>query len=558
HLNTDADTLQRFQRESEIMTSIKNPYVVKIIDVQLTAPLPYLVMEYVEGGDLRGLLKTQSCLDVNTVTRLGLQMAEAFKAIHEKDIIHRDIKPENIMYRTLQNGELHFLLTDFGVAKVREQQATLTGHVMMTYEYASPEQFDDPKNISTATDYYSLGVVLYECLTGKPPFQLVDGRMHTLLTEVMTSPPPALSLPGSRFLPPSLHALVFGLLAKKTEKRIQDHQLLQRFLKTADFEAAGFTESLLPEAGLPVVLPKQNERPFTATLPMPVMPAQQLAMNVSRKKATPSFLLPALVIGLVAGIIYFTAIRKTFRAPSNNSSLAGSAQIADSAQTVMHNTASLLTKTGAKKTLAGLSHKARIPAMSEPATSMTEGYFSDSFNDNANNWPLSDYSNANMHVENGKMLIEGLNDDEACVSVQPFKLNDTLDFFVSVDATWINGVTNNAFGMVCGNYRFYISANGNYLIGYYSNNEFHKLTDWKTAASIYQSDSTNNLSIVRNNSQLHFFINANEVDFFEAENEIGNYYGLYVSGKQSVAFDDFTLRGEPLTSAAFHGAGSRP
>lgn len=126
-LNTDAETLRRFQRESQIMTGISHPNIVKVRDVQLEADLPYIVMELIEGGSVCDLIKEQGHLDVPTTIRLGLQMASALRVIHAQGIIHRDIKPDNILYRPLPSGELHFLLTDFGVARLHEQSNTLTG-----------------------------------------------------------------------------------------------------------------------------------------------------------------------------------------------------------------------------------------------------------------------------------------------------------------------------------------------------------------------------------------------------------------------------------------------
>ncbi|MES1223930.1 MAG: serine/threonine-protein kinase, partial [Bacteroidota bacterium] len=138
--NTDTDTLRRFQRESEIMKSIEHDNIVKIIEVHLDAELPYIVMQLIEGGDLRSLLKVSGTLNMAEVIILTDQMTQALTAIHNKAIIHRDIKPENIMYRRLDSGEIQFLLTDFGIARLREQAdaVTVTGSSMMTYDYASP------------------------------------------------------------------------------------------------------------------------------------------------------------------------------------------------------------------------------------------------------------------------------------------------------------------------------------------------------------------------------------------------------------------------------------
>ena len=262
--NTDPETLRRFAREADIMTGISHPNVVKIREVNLTAAFPFIVMEYVEGGTVRDLLKAQPRPDrtrpdrtrpdqprpdLETTVRLGLQMMRAFRAIHPAGIIHRDIKPENILYRTLPSGELHFLLTDFGIARLQEQTTfTQTGQAMMTYEYASPEQFDNPKGVTVATDYYSFGVVLYECLNGTVPFPLTGQMgMATFMNRVLHDAPPPLTLapdsslpdrtqPG-KSLPDSMNALLAGLLAKKPTDRLTDPAQVEQFLKRAELEA---------------------------------------------------------------------------------------------------------------------------------------------------------------------------------------------------------------------------------------------------------------------------------------------------------------------------------
>lgn len=273
--NTDAGTLRRFQRESDIMTTLAHPNVVKIREVHFDADLPYIVMELIEGGDVRSLLKAHTRLDAATTIRLGLQMAEALKAIHEAGIVHRDIKPDNIMFRQLQSGELHFLLTDFGIARFREQPNTVTGHSAMTYEYASPEQFHDPSSVTEATDFYSLGVVLYECLTGQVPFVLGDYGIGLLSKRIETETPAA--LPDA--YPVSLRQVVDDLLRKQPADRLKAVGELKRKLKRADLELddepqlppvlpAPAPVIPVPPVVPPVVATVANE-PVKATLPAP-------------------------------------------------------------------------------------------------------------------------------------------------------------------------------------------------------------------------------------------------------------------------------------------------
>jgi serine/threonine protein kinase len=245
-LNTDAETLRRFRLESQLMTDIRHPNVVSVREVQLDLSMPFIVMEWIEGGSLRTLLTEQGHLDIPTTIRLGLQMAEAFRAIHPRGIIHRDIKPENILFRPLPSGELHFLLTDFGVARLREQSQTMTGQSLMTYEYASPEQFDNPKGVDVATDYYALGVVLYECLSGKVPFSMADSAgIATFMNQVLRIPPPALLLPG---VPPSLDELIHWTLTKEPAQRLSDVNELRVLLGQANVEQLQASRSAVRSA----------------------------------------------------------------------------------------------------------------------------------------------------------------------------------------------------------------------------------------------------------------------------------------------------------------------
>jgi len=272
-LNTDADTLRRFRLESQLMTDIQHPNVVRVREVQLDMPMPFIVMEWIEGGNIRTLLGEQGYLDVPNSIRLGLQMAEAFKAIHSKGIIHRDIKPENILFRPLPSGELHFLLTDFGVARLHEQSQTMTGQSLMTYEYASPEQFDNPRGVDVATDYYSLGVVLYECLSGKVPFSMTDSAgIATFMGHVLRTPPPALLLPSGQNVPPSLDTLLEWALAKRPAERLRDVNELVLLLGQANVEQLQIGRSTDRRASVSsrtMAAPIQTPRAVEPTAPTP-------------------------------------------------------------------------------------------------------------------------------------------------------------------------------------------------------------------------------------------------------------------------------------------------
>lgn len=261
-LNTDADTLRRFERESEIMTRMAHPNIVRVREVRLNADLPYIVLDYIEGGTVRQLITEQGCLSVELTIRLGLQILNAFRQIHAQGIIHRDVKPENILYHRLASGELHFLLTDFGVARLHEQPVTMTGQSLMTYEYAAPEQFDNPRNVSEAVDYYALGVVFYECLTGKVPFAMRgETGIVTFMNAVLTTPPPTPVLTSNQPLPGSLTTLLKELLIKNPTERIHNPDGVRLALKQAEVEQLHYENGPPAPITPPVATRTQPFRP---------------------------------------------------------------------------------------------------------------------------------------------------------------------------------------------------------------------------------------------------------------------------------------------------------
>ncbi|MBN8825853.1 MULTISPECIES: serine/threonine-protein kinase [unclassified Spirosoma] len=314
-LNTDAETLRRFERESAIMSSIAHPNIVKVREVRLEAELPYLVMELIEGGSLDQLIASRGSLDTSTASRLGLQMASAFKAIHPQGIVHRDIKPENILYRPLPSGELHFLLTDFGVARLHEQSNTLTGQSLMTYEYASPEQFNDPRSVGAATDYYSLGVVLYECLHGSVPFALDDHTgIVTFMNKVLTEAPPALTISSNDQTLSPFADLLRGLLQKKAADRLSDPDELTWLLKQAELTwlQANRTHqvrtSAEPIKSATLREPEKNKDTSANVAPLEARPIQNPR---SRNPMSGSLKWAALAIAIFLGIVglYLTVLK---------------------------------------------------------------------------------------------------------------------------------------------------------------------------------------------------------------------------------------------------------
>jgi serine/threonine-protein kinase len=181
--------LERFQREAEAVAGLRHPNVVQVYDVGDVDGRPYFTMELVEGGSLADKLAGTPC-PAGPAAALVAAVAEAIQAAHQCGIVHRDLKPANV----LLTGEGTPKVTDFGLARRLDggEGLTLTGAAMGTPSYMAPEQArGDKGTIGPATDVYALGVVLYECLTGRPPFR-ADTATATLRQVVEEEPvPPA-------------------------------------------------------------------------------------------------------------------------------------------------------------------------------------------------------------------------------------------------------------------------------------------------------------------------------------------------------------------------------
>src|SRR6476469_7912863 len=158
----------RFQREIRYAARLQHPHILTVLDSGESGGQFWFTMPYVEGESLRGRLTRDRQLPIEDALRIGQEAAQALQYAHEHDVLHRDIKPENILLTRDGNT----LVADFGVARalVAEEGLTQTGLTVGTPAYMSPEQAAGERQLDARSDIYSLGCVLYEMLTGEPPF----------------------------------------------------------------------------------------------------------------------------------------------------------------------------------------------------------------------------------------------------------------------------------------------------------------------------------------------------------------------------------------------------
>jgi tRNA A-37 threonylcarbamoyl transferase component Bud32 len=213
----DEQVRRRFHREAEAVSRLKHPNTVTIYDFGETPDgLLFLAMEYIEGQSLDAVIREEGPLAPQRAVRIARQIALSLAEAHEKGIVHRDVKPHNIMLTRVDDGEDFVKVLDFGVAKLVSIDSTLTstGSTFGTPEYMSPEQVQS-KDIDHRSDLYALGVILFEMLSGAPPF---SGKSAvTVAIHHIRKRPPALRAPGG--LPRPLASLVRRLLSKKTSDR---------------------------------------------------------------------------------------------------------------------------------------------------------------------------------------------------------------------------------------------------------------------------------------------------------------------------------------------------
>src|SRR4051794_24675817 len=214
-LSLDEDFRRRFRRESELAASVRQPNVVTIYQAGDSGGLLFVTMDLIDGVDLRAVVQHHGRLDLVTATEVTNQVAAALDAAHASGLVHRDVKPANVL---VANGTpMHVYLTDFGLTKRTSSQSglTKTGLFVGTLDYAAPEQIQGWP-VDARADVYALGCVLFEMLTGRPPFRR-DNDYATLYAHMSEPPPAPRSIAPD--LPVAFDEIIARALAKSPDAR---------------------------------------------------------------------------------------------------------------------------------------------------------------------------------------------------------------------------------------------------------------------------------------------------------------------------------------------------
>ncbi len=212
---SDAIDAGRFRREMEIAASLSHPCIVPLLDSGSAGGVLYYIMPFVEGETLYTRLVRENRLPLNDALRITHDVADALGYAHSRGVLHRDVKPENIL---MAQGRA--LIADFGLARAigaaEYKKLTETGVIVGTVFYMSPEQLREDRNLDQRSDIYSLGCILYEMLTGVPPY--TGKSISDLVRRILKAPVPS-ARKQNNAVPPTVDAAIARALAKSSADR---------------------------------------------------------------------------------------------------------------------------------------------------------------------------------------------------------------------------------------------------------------------------------------------------------------------------------------------------
>src|SRR5579862_457791 len=252
-LSVDRAFVERFRREAQAAAKLSHPNIVPVFDWGEDTGSYFIVMEFVDGRPLSAVLRETGPLDPARAAGITTQVAAALASAHRHGVVHRDIKPGNVLITN--DGQVK--VTDFGIARAvnTEESLTQTGAVMGTATYFSPEQAEGI-GVDARSDIYSLGVVLFEMLTGRPPF-LGDTPVSVASKHVRDHPPMPRDINPA--IPPTFEAVIMKCMAKSAEHRYQTADELRSDL-------VRFREGRGVNAGVPPTAMQQSVGGATSTM----------------------------------------------------------------------------------------------------------------------------------------------------------------------------------------------------------------------------------------------------------------------------------------------------
>jgi serine/threonine-protein kinase len=556
----DPNFLARFLNEARMLARLTHPSILPLYDFGEANGVPYIVMPLMTGGSLADRLQ-RGAMSVSEVARFLVPIAQALDFAHDQGVLHRDVKPNNILFD--QHGNPY--LADFGIAKAMESTSSLTGTgIIGTPDYLSPEQARG-EALDHRSDIYSLGVVVYQALTGQTVFKATT-PVGVIFKHVSEPPRPPRELRPD--LSERLEQAILKALAKSPDDRYQTAAEFARTVAmavstapTARAEAAP-TSAHPPPApelvGTPVGPPAQAAA-STGTGPQPPAPA---APPAQRRGGMGGWLVGGgIALFALCGVTVCAAL---FGRALLSGSGTPTALVAVRTPTDAVSTTAPTETVAARPTVrptarptatAELAGVTRTPAVQ--SSSDQSGFF-DSFDTNENNWPTGedDYGRSvvNTAITDGVYRWDVMARDSVIAWYWPGTDQRTQgDLRLSVDARRVSGPTASDYGLTFREvdednfYYFGISDEQQYGFFVIQGGEWTTLIDW-TAADVIQVGQANRVTVLGEGAHFRFFINGVQVG--EAEDDtlsepgiVGLAIELYNAGDEATfEFDNFEAR----------------
>src|SRR5947209_3215739 len=300
----DREFVERFRREASSAAGLQHPNVVGVYDRGEWDGTSYIAMEHLEGRTLKQVIADEAPLDPIRAIDLVVQLLRAARFAHKRGVIHRDLKPQNVIV----DPESRAKVTDFGIARAGASDMTQTGSIMGTAQYLSPEQAQGLP-VDDRSDLYSVGVVLYEMLTGRVPFD-GDSAVSIALKQVAEPPRPPRELNPS--IPPELEAVVLRAIAKDPAHRFQDaDEMITVLDRVRGHIAAGVAGGVVQPttAFQPVPPPPSMVTDAYAAVPPPAYPSEPPPPDDERRRHVWPWVVLAILVLLGGGIAAYALTR---------------------------------------------------------------------------------------------------------------------------------------------------------------------------------------------------------------------------------------------------------
>jgi serine/threonine protein kinase len=315
HAGSDSQDALRFEREARAASQIGSRYIVEVIDLgNLPDGSPYMVMEYLEGETLGSRLQSRGRLGAPELAPIAYQILEGLKAAHAAGIVHRDLKPDNVFLLGDRAGHDFVKLLDFGISKFRAREGetsglTRPGFAIGTPHFMSPEQLNASADVDGRADLYSVGVLLYLCLSGGLPFEA--DSFEALMVKILFrgATPLGSAVPD---LDRKLAALVSKAMARSPEDRFQSADEFQAALAACDVSGFETTIALSPH---PVARP--SRAPLRAPTPgsWSSTARRLVTLRLGRRRAAG---VAVAVLGVALGVVVGTLVLRKLRVPAED------------------------------------------------------------------------------------------------------------------------------------------------------------------------------------------------------------------------------------------------